>query len=322
MTDEEIQPIDTYSFDYAILDLQFSPSNPAKFAYAASNGGIFVCSFDSTTDDFIVEEKFIRVAACPDTLILSLAWAPPHLHSDFIAVTLSTGVISMVDSVRLTSQSKNYAHSLEAWVIAWSTAIDCPAVYSGGDDSALCFHRLKMDLQLETVFDALPRDTLHGEFVHDSKIHGAGVTSILPLWINENNDEYLLTGSYDEYVRIVQIKSDVRKPQLLLEKRLDGGVWQLRQLEVPESSIVEKNGKLSFMVLASCMHAGCRVFRICRMADGNWSIEILGKFQEHESMNYASDARLEAPGQSLQDLTFVSTSFYDKKLCVWKLENA
>ncbi|KAL9005632.1 MAG: hypothetical protein Q9188_001588 [Gyalolechia gomerana] len=267
------------------------------------------------------KEDSIKVAASPDTLILSLAWAPQHLHSDFIAVSLSTGVISMVDSVHLMSESKHHSHSLEAWVVAWSTAIDYPAVYSGGDDSALCLHRLRNAWEVENVFDATPQATLHGDFVSDSKIHGAGVTSIVPLWINENNDEYLLTGSYDEYVRVVQIKSDVRKPQVLVEKRLDGGVWQLRQLEVSESSIIEKDGKLSFMILASCMHAGCKVFRICRMANGDWSIGILGKFEEHESMNYASDARLEASGQSLEDMTFVSTSFYDKKMCVWKLED-
>ncbi|KAI4168012.1 MAG: hypothetical protein LQ343_006719 [Gyalolechia ehrenbergii] len=269
----------------------------------------------------MVKEDSIKVAASPDTLILSLAWAPQHLHSDFIAVSLSTGVISMVDSVRLMSESKHHSHSLEAWVTAWSMAIDYPAVYSGGDDSALCLHRLRNAWEVENVFDAAPQATLHGDFVSDSKIHRAGVTSIVPLWINENNDEYLLTGSYDEYVRVVQIKSDVRKPQVLVEKRLDGGVWQLRQLEVSESSIIETDGKLSFMLLASCMHAGCKVFRICRMANGDWSIEILGKFEEHESMNYASDARLEASGQSLEDMTFVSTSFYDKKMCVWKLED-
>ncbi|KAL8945199.1 MAG: hypothetical protein Q9211_000280 [Gyalolechia sp. 1 TL-2023] len=228
----------------------------------------------------------------------------------------------MADSVRMTSESNPHrSHSLEAWVIAWSTATDNPALYSGGDDSAFCFHRLKNDWQLENVFDAPFQDDLHGEFVRDSKIHGAGVTSIVPLWIDEDNHEYVLTGSYDEHVRIVQIKPGARRPQVLVEKRLGGGVWQLRQLEVSKSSTIAKNGKLSFMILASCMHAGCRVFRIYRMADGDWTIEILGKFEDHESMNYASDARLEASGQSLKDMTFVSTSFYDKRLCVWKLED-
>ncbi|KAI4188523.1 MAG: hypothetical protein L6R41_002085 [Letrouitia leprolyta] len=261
----------------------------------------------------------IKVAPSPDTLVLSLAWAPRHLHPDFIAVTLSTGEISMVDSVRLTSKSNpHHPHSLEAWVVAWSRAIDLPALYSGGDDSAMYLHRLKNDWQLEKIFDAPPQDT---GFVRDSKIHGAGVTSIVPLWIIEGNDEFLLTGSYDEYVRIVQIKPGVRRPQVLAEKRLDGGVWQLRQLEVIESSINGKNGGLSFTILASCMHAGCKVLRIYRVANGGWTIEILAIFEEHESMVYATDARLEGTGQELEDLTFVSTSFYDKKLCVWKLDD-
>lgn len=318
MTHKMIKPIHTYSLDYAILDLKFSPSDPAKFAYATSNGLIFICLFESRTD-FVSKKSVVNVAPSPDTLVLSLAWAPTHLHSDFIAVTLSTGEVSIVDSVGLTSKlNPHHSHSLEAWVVAWSRATDHPAVYSGGDDSALYFHRLNNDKQLENIFNAPLQDAY---FVRDNRIHGAGVTSMVPLWINEQNCEYLLTGSYDEHVRIVQIKPGFRKPHVLAEERLDGGVWQLRQIEVPEPAVIESNGSLSFAILASCMHAGCRVLEIHRTANGDWTIEILGRFEGHASMNYASDARQERTRPDLKDLSFVSTSFYDKKMCVWKLDD-
>ncbi|KAL8720107.1 MAG: hypothetical protein Q9225_002983 [Loekoesia sp. 1 TL-2023] len=305
LTEAKIQLVHTYLFDYAILDLRFSPSDPERLAYATSNGMIHVCSFDSEKRDFILDHRVIEVAPSPDILALSLAWEPPEqrsLYSDFIAVTLSNGAISIVDSVHLTSESEPYqAHSLETWVVAWSRVTDHPALYTGGDDSALCFHRLNKAWQLGSTSDAPSPPTLCSELVRDSKIHGAGVTSIVSLCTDKDNREILLTGSYDEYARILQITPGVKRPKVLVEKRLDGGVWQLRQLGASELSEAEGNGELSITVLAS--------------------FDILGKFEEHESMNYASDAQLGGFEHTIKDMTFVSTSFYDKKLCIWKLED-
>ncbi|KAI4136386.1 MAG: hypothetical protein L6R39_007817 [Caloplaca ligustica] len=201
------------------------------------------------------------------------------------------------------------AHPLEAWVAAWSRMHGFSALYTGGDDSALCRHHFD-DSQLPS------------DFTRDNKIHGAGVTAILPIWVDKDQREILLTGSYDEFIRIVQISPWSKKAQVLLEQGLGGGVWQLRRLTCPQPSENESS-MACFWVLASCMHAGCRVLKISRAVrrDGDWTIHILGKFEEHESMNYTSDAQ---PGRSLhdiKDMTFVSTSFYDKKLCVWRLED-
>lgn len=70
------------------------------------------------------------------------------------------------------------------------------------------------------------------------------------------------------------------------------------------------------MILASCMHAGTRVLRLSRNDAGDWSFEVLGKFEEHQSMNYGSDVQ---PGHgSLK--TIASTSFYDKLLCLWRFD--
>jgi len=66
------------------------------------------------------------------------------------------------------------------------------------------------------------------------------------------------------------------------------------------------------------MHAGARIVRIQADDDkGDWSIEVLAKFEEHKSMNYGSDAQPEASGYS-GPRTIVSTSFYDKLLCLWR----
>ena len=75
------------------------------------------------------------------------------------------------------------------------------------------------------------------------------------------------------------------------------------------------------------MHAGARILRL--RSDGEhdgWRFEVLAKFEEHGSMNYGSDVqplglldeRSEARGVVVR--TVVSTSFYDKLLCVWRFD--
>lgn len=71
------------------------------------------------------------------------------------------------------------------------------------------------------------------------------------------------------------------------------------------------------------MHAGVKILEIRRGIGGYgvwWSINVLAKFIEHESMNYASDGRCVYSGGNVKGFTVVSTSFYDKKLCMWETE--
>ena len=85
----------------------------------------------------------------------------------------------------------------------------------------------------------------------------------------------------------------------------------------------------SCILLASCMHAGTRILRL--RSDGEhdgWRFEVLAKFEEHGSMNYGSDVQplgLLDEGSEAEDVdsrarTVVSTSFYDKLLCVWRVD--
>lgn len=65
------------------------------------------------------------------------------------------------------------------------------------------------------------------------------------------------------------------------------------------------------------MHAGTRVVRLCKGENGGrWEFDVVASFEEHESMNYGSDAQ---PRDGAVK-TIVSTSFYDKKLCLWRLD--
>ncbi|KAL8805615.1 MAG: hypothetical protein Q9182_001880 [Xanthomendoza sp. 2 TL-2023] len=238
-------------------------------------------------------------------------------HLGVIAATMVDGSVVILDLEAPQIRSiQPLAHSMEAWVVAWSQDRGMPSLYTGGDDSALVRHRVRQ--HADDAFNILP---YQGKlFERDIKVHGAGVTTIVPLWMDAHHGrEAILTGSYDEYVRLLFLVHGSTRVEIAAEKRLGGGVWRLKPIEWPED-ITAVSG-CRFVVLASCMHAGCKIFEVRRDADNQWAIEVLAEFTDHQSMNYASDFQARPDGRrNFQENTYVSTSFYDRKLCIWKVE--
>ena len=94
-----------------------------------------------------------------------------------------------------------------------------------------------------------------------------------------------------------------------------------------ESEDTEGRGGRKYVILANCMHAGSRIVEVREKADpqenedGGWEIEVLARFEEHKSMNYGSDVQPPFGSQGSKGVRrIVSTSFYDKLLCLWKYE--
>ena len=83
--------------------------------------------------------------------------------------------------------------------------------------------------------------------------------------------------------------------------------------------MTQSDMRLSLVVLASCMHVGSRVVRLCKgeSGDGEWKFKVLARFEEHRSMNYGADFQ---PGEAGAGKRVVSISFYDKLLCLWRFE--
>ena len=312
------------STPYAILDLHFSKFAPNIFAVATSIGTVcfYSCDVEAGSEDSLKQISIIKVAD-PAVLILSLAWSVCSAWPSTVAVSLSTGQIGILNygiqdaAVRLVP-----AHSLEAWTIAWSTINaldDSPYLYSGGDDSVLSVHTIHDILHIETPDTEQSAHMEYESRSRDIKTHGAGVTAILPLMTGSKIDrETLLTGSYDEFLRVLAPQLPGRRTKILVEKRLGGGVWRLKQLG--SSQATPTDGK-RFIILASCMHAGVKVVEVNRSAEEKWSIRILGCFVEHLSMNYASDAREENHDGASKSRMYISSSFYDKRLCVWEMKD-
>lgn len=178
------------------------------------------------------------------SLTLSLAWNHILPQSDTIAASSSDGRIAIFDTKYQppVTYAKIEAHSLEAWTLAWTSKGEehdlRPELYSGGDDSVLCRHGLSVRPVSGSLDDGnVPS---HGyDFqapVRDPKTHMAGVTAILPLQPVFHGEQVLLTGSYDEHVRVLLPIDGRPRPEILAEKRLGGGVWKLKTLdcETPE----------------------------------------------------------------------------------------
>lgn len=308
----------------ALLDLRFHPDiarHQDILAVVSSTGTLAIFRFDPERDA-ASPLQHVATSRCTDldddTLFLQCAWHPTLANA--IAVTTSSGLARLL---HLDRDWKIEGHidldvpnSLEAWSIAFSSPLDqgqqTVSAYCGGDDSMLRYASYSVgDGGLVQDSEALfPPVTIKGQ-------HDAGVTAILPLPLfTDDGGRVVVTGSYDDHMRVFSIHDldasyGMKKVRRLAEKNVGGGVWRLNLVDIKSPRTVR--------VLASCMHAGARLLEISSDGSG-WACTVLGRFEEHKSMNYASDF-VPLPG-SESGLRCVSTSFYDKLLCLWDYEGS
>lgn len=256
-----------------------------------------------------------------DVLFLQCKWHP--ILSNVVAVTTSRGnarFLHLDDQWQISQYTDiNIPNTLEAWSIAISppfahleTESIETTVYCGGDDSTLRYTSCSW-----VVGDTptVPQEQYSPIAVKGK--HTSGVTAILPLNLKVGNGgRVVVTGSYDDHLRVFLIHDlhesyGARQVHQVLEENLGGGVWRLDLVRLKE----EKN-TAHVTLLASCMHAGVRVVELRMTEDASWSMHVTARFEEHKSMNYASDF---SPAAST-NMTFVSSSFYDKLLCLWQCQ--
>ncbi|THV83113.1 WD40 repeat-like protein [Aureobasidium pullulans] len=308
---DKVIQVSTTQTPYAVLDIHFSPHDPILLAVAGSTGCVQLFNLQSTSSSASFSPLSTYQYFDPSTLVLSLAWHP--IIPSIIGVTTSPGQVYLVDTSLPAAEVEGtakeiLAHDLEAWTLSFSSS--GTAVFSGGDDATLRFSGLPSSLTSTTTSTASNEDDEQEEQQYlpswqDRRAHNAGVTAILPL---SSEQDILITGSYDDNIRVLHAPLQGRK-QALAEENLEGGVWRLKMLRADIDA-----GK--YTVLASCMHAGARIVEVKKDEGGEWTIEVLAKFEEHKSMNYGSDVQ---PGsENGGEQTIISTSFYDKLLCLWR----
>ncbi|KAI1920367.1 hypothetical protein LOZ65_004081 [Ophidiomyces ophidiicola] len=341
----QLSLIQRLPLDFAVFDFQFSPHDPSLFAVALSTSVVSLYRIETTNDPapstaVIKFVRSIQVHESSDQLALFLAWIPHNVSlkvgdcsnqiEDGFAVSFSDGRVSVFfskdganklhqDSV---CEMQLTGYPVEIWHVAFhfKTEEGQPALLFAGDDMQ---HIRAASLDTMTrAEDMLP---CSWQVDDRGRFHDAGVTCILPLF-HEGAGTIVLTGSYDEHIRVYHFKP---RPEVLASKNLGGGVWRLKLIKEEElpniSSQIQGEPDIlhSYTILASCMHGGARILRVTHTRE-HWEIEILVEFKEHQSMNYASDAysgaRDEDDANNVRhnSALFVTSSFYDKRVCVWE----
>ncbi|GAB1317284.1 methylated diphthine methylhydrolase [Madurella fahalii] len=332
LMDGEIIHIQTEPQPSALLDLRFNPNDGSRDICAVVSSTATLTLFKlrpdsgpplkhlATMDIAVMSEGVISVPRGTEILFLSFCWHPSQ--PDMAAITTSTGHVYFVHLPGIDGNWELHpepiiTHLLETWTVAISPIPIISAqssgqheadevafrVYSGGDDSMLRFRTCNWSGA--TLTEPLPALELRG--------HDAGVTAILPLFELENGHEIVVTGSYDERIRLFSVPS-FGKARNLAESSLGGGVWRLKLIDLDRSP--QRDYSWRARILASCMHAGARVVELVETAASEYQFRVLGRFEEHKSMNYGSDFQ-----PTWKDkLSVVSTSFYDKLLCFWELD--
>lgn len=303
----------------AILDLRFHHAQDKQqiLAVISSTGTLAIFNVDPAVDAGSPLQH-LATSRCDDlgedVLFLQCQWHPQDHH--VLGVTTSSGAVRLL---QLDQQWRisgfvdlDIDNSLEAWAIAFApdSSAESTAVYSGGDDSILRYNSYSRQSQDEDWEPSFGPMSVKGQ-------HDAGVTAIEPLNLENSDGRLVITGSYDDRIRLFSIcdlpKSyGMKKVKPLAELNLNGGVWRLDMVDTENRD----DGITVLRILASCMYAGARLVQLTGDADGNWEFAVLAKFEEHESMNYACAVVPERSPNGA--LGCVSTSFYDKKLCLWE----
>lgn len=215
------------------------------------------------------------------SMCLFLDWNPTATS---ISVGLSDG------SVSITTLAESRIEILQEWKAhdfeLWTTCFDIhqpQLVYTGSDDCKF------------SCWDM--RDNPSGMVFQNSKVHKMGVCCIAKSPTDQNT---ILTGSYDEYLRVWDLRC-ISRPVNETSVCLGGGVWRIKH-----------HPFVSGLVLAACMHNGFAIVKI-----GDEKSEVAEAYSQHGSLAYGADwqrAKL-LPGGS----TIAATcSFYDKLLRVWR----
>ncbi|KHO01086.1 WD40 repeat-like-containing domain protein [Metarhizium album ARSEF 1941] len=310
----------------AVLDVRFHPTRrqpQSVFAVVSSTGTLAIYRLNPGRGPAM---EHVATSRCgdleEDILFLQCSWHPSI--DNLVAITTSTGLARLLHLDSAWSiqgwTDLDIQNNLEAWSICFSKSDNSrgetgepTTVYCGGDDSILRYTTCSLVQG--------GNDAKIGSFpasIALKGMHNAGVTAILPLsaW-TPAGWRVVVTGSYDDLLRVLAIHDPhethgAKLAHSLTEIDLGGGVWRLDLIDL-KSGLCGK-ASVHIILLASCMHAGARVVEIGTDDGQCWRSSVLAKFEEHQSMNYASDC-VYNPHE--RRVTCVSTSFYDRLMCLW-----
>ncbi|KAJ4840197.1 hypothetical protein Tsubulata_002948 [Turnera subulata] len=270
-----------------IFDIKWSPlgnAGGAMLAQADADGWLRIHSLIGEKGQCLREITGEKITS---SMCLCLDWNP---MADSIAVGFSDGSVSVVSfsESQLEVIQEWKAHEFEIWATSFDTH-QTQLVYTGSDDCKFSCWDL--------------RDGHSNLAFQNSKVHKAGVCCIAK---SPHDPNVLVTGSYDEYLRLWDVRS-VAKPVEKLSVCLGGGVWRLKH-----------HPSVPGVVLAACMHNGFAIVKI-----GGENGQLLETYAKHNSLAYGADWQRGKLTQEVKGKNNVvaTCSFYDRLLRIWIPEN-
>lgn len=216
------------------------------------------------------------------SMCLCVDWNP---SATSMAVGLSDGSVSILSlgQSHLNILREWKAHDFELWAASFD--IQQPMlVYTGSDDCKFSCWDLRANPS-NLVFQ-------------NSKAHKMGICCITK---SPSDSHTLLTGSYDEYLRIWDVRS-TSKPINEASIGLGGGVWRIKH-----------HPTVPGVVLTACMHNGFAIVRF----EGD-QVQVMETYDKHGSLAYGADWQRGGPSAvGKKKLVIATCSFYDRLLRVW-----
>ncbi|CAI5757964.1 unnamed protein product [Candida verbasci] len=280
---EKLEMVASIATSSAILDLKLHPRDPNLLITSHSNGHIMIWKYLEDEDRIELKDD---ITIDEETLITSIFFNPTQ---NSILLTYTNGYSSIFNLDTFINEYLDSFHDLECWTGSFGEINELQnVVFTGGDDSKL----IARDLRSNSEIWSLKRG------------HEAGIVSILAPNQNWNSQmsNNLLTGSYDDKLRILDLRSVDNNelisgiiPRTNYTENLGGGVWRL----IP--SPVDNR------LLTCCMYDGARI--IDNITENSFVVSRYFK-KDHQSMCYGGDWSID--GQ------FIATcSFYDKTVQIW-----
>lgn len=269
-----------------VFDMKWSPVAPL-LAQADAHGRLALWRLEQ--EDGSDKGAVLRDVCSGDissSMCLFVDW---NQTAKALSVGLSDGSLSVVSmrEDRLEVSEQWTAHQYEVWTCYFDRA-NPHLLYSGSDDCSFSCWDLRQNPS-NAVFQ-------------NKKSHNMGVCCIAQ---NPLEGNMLLTGSYDEFLRVWDIRSMV-KPVNVKSLNLGGGVWRIKYHPL-----------IADVVLAACMHNGFAIVKV-----GTGDAAVVETYCKHESLAYGADWQINEGAEQNKNFSVVATcSFYDRLLRVWQPEN-
>ncbi|PIN08240.1 hypothetical protein CDL12_19197 [Handroanthus impetiginosus] len=294
---ELIQKVETAG----IFDIKWSPvllQNPGcpLLAQADADGYVRIYSLQgSDSDDSETIDLWLNTGnslneiyskCISSSMCLCIDW---NSSATSMAVGLSDGSVSIVSlhESKLNISREWKAHDFELWAASFD--IQQPMLlYTGSDDCKFSCWDLRDDPS-NLVFQNM-------------KSHTMGICCIAK---SPGDPNTLLTGSYDECLRIWDLRS-ISRPVNESSISLGGGVWRIKH-----------HPSIPGLVLTACMHNGFAIVKF----EGD-KAQVVETYDKHGSLAYGADWQrgdVSVTGETKRPAV-ATCSFYDRLLHVWRPE--